>query len=111
MVVSISKMNTILFLSVILVLDIASSRYGRHDYCQATSNVAEDTYQNDEPEHTQDYLKSKPLKNMDNIIKLWKMLKSNKDVSVYNHILGLSKHAYPFRKGIEKTMGIRGVIG
>ena len=87
MVVSISKMNTILFLSVILVLDIASSRYGRHDYCQATSNVDEDTYQNDEPEHTQDYLKSKPMKNTD-IIQLLKMFKLRKDKSVFNRIFG-----------------------
>ena len=88
-------MNTLLFLSVILVVDIVSSRYGRHDYRQATSNDAGagDTYQNDEPEHTQDYLKSKPMK-ITNIIQLFKMFISSKDKSVFNHIFG--KHNIDF---------------
>ena len=83
-------MNTILFVSVILVLDIVSSiTIGRHHFFQATYNDAEDTYHDDEPEHTQDYLKSKPMMNND-IIQQLKMLKTYKDISVFNRMFGKS---------------------
>ena len=81
------KMITTLFVSIMLVLDIVSSRYGRHDYFQTTSNDAEDTYRGDEPEHTQDYLKSKPMMNND-IIQQLKMLKTYQDASIYNRMFG-----------------------
>ena len=81
------KMNTTLFVTVMLVLDIVSGRYGRHDFFQATSNDAEDTYHDDEPEHTQDYMKSKPMINND-IIQQLKMFKKYQDLSVFNRMFG-----------------------
>lgn len=89
------KMNKMLFVSVILVLDRVSSRYGRHDYFQVTSNDAEDTYHDDEPEHTQDYLKSKPMMNND-IIQQLKMLKTYKDISVFNRMFGRRMSGFSF---------------
>ena len=82
------KMNIILFVSVILlVLDIVSSRCRRHDYFQATSKDSEDTYHDDEPEHTQDYLKSKPMMNND-IIQQLKMLITYRDTPVFKRMFG-----------------------
>ena len=88
-VFSLSMMKTLLFQFVLLDLVIASSSYGKHkhDRFQATFNDAEDFYQNDEPEHTQDYYKSKPMKYAD-IIRLLKMYKLSKDKSVFNRIIG-----------------------
>ena len=86
-VFSLSLMKTLLFQFVLLDFVIVSSSYGKHDSFQATSNDAEDFYQNDEPEHTQDYFKSKPMKNTD-IIRLLKMYKLSKDKSVFNRIIG-----------------------
>ena len=88
-VFSLSKMKTLLFQFVLLDLVIVSSSYGKqkHDCFQATSNDAEDFYQNDEPRRTQDFFKSKPMKITD-IIRLLKIYKLSKDKSVFNRIIG-----------------------
>ena len=79
-------MNTLQFVSVIIVLDIVSSRYGRHDYVQATSNDPEDAFQNGGQEHNQDFVKVEPMPSI-NIGQLFRLLKSFKDKTLFNRIL------------------------
>ena len=55
-------MKVIWLVSVFLVLDIVSCRYGKHDYFQTIYNEAEDTYQDDKPELIPGYLKLNPMK-------------------------------------------------
>ena len=79
-VVSLSKMNRLLFVSLIMVLDIVSSRYGKYE---ATSNVPEDM--NGEPERTQDIVKVVPMPSL-NIGQLFRLLKSFKDKTLFNRM-------------------------
>ena len=66
-----------------MVLDIVSSRYGKFDYIQATSNDPEDM--DGEPEHTQDIVKVVPMPSL-NIGQLFRLLKSFKDKTLFNRI-------------------------